>query len=138
MSKKEFIAGKEDLPSLAAEILKSYSDKKIFCLHGDLGAGKTSLIREFCKALDVQDNTGSPTFSLINEYHTIRGDKVYHLDLYRLKNKEELMDLGIEEYLYSGKLCFVEWPELMESMLPNNAVHIYIEPAADRRVYRIS
>jgi tRNA threonylcarbamoyladenosine biosynthesis protein TsaE len=95
-------------------------EPEINCLafYGEMGAGKTTIIKEICKALQVKDITSSPSFSLINEYLTIDGRNIYHFDFYRINKKEEVFDLGYEEYFYSKSLCLIEWPEKIESLLP--------------------
>ncbi len=91
-----------------------------------MGAGKTTLIKAFCKALDVEDIASSPSFAIINQYQITDGECVYHFDFYRIKNIEEVMDLGYEDYFFSGEYCFIEWPEKIEKLLPENFVYIRI------------
>ena len=114
---------------VARFILQSHADARIFAFTGDLGAGKTTLIKALCKALGVADQTSSPSFAIVNEYRAGSGDPVYHFDLYRLKAAEELEGIGFEEYLDSGHYCFIEWPELAEDHLPSEALHVRIEAA---------
>ena len=114
---------------VARFILQSHADARIFAFTGDLGAGKTTLIKALCKALGVADQTSSPSFAIVNEYRAASGDPVYHFDLYRLKAAEELEGIGFEEYLDSGHYCFIEWPELAEDHLPSEALHVRIEAA---------
>ena len=108
--------------------------KKIFCFYGELGAGKTTLIKEICKQLGVKDEGSSPTFSLINEYKTKNNTPIYHLDLYRLKNESEIFDIGYEDYLFSGNYCLIEWPEKMEHLLPSEIVKVKIEVRDSERI----
>ncbi|TDS13917.1 tRNA (adenosine(37)-N6)-threonylcarbamoyltransferase complex ATPase subunit type 1 TsaE [Sphingobacterium paludis] len=115
-----------ELRTVAEKILSSFPDDRIFLFHGEMGAGKTTLINALCKSLGVQEATSSPTFSIVNEYRFASGT-VFHFDFYRLKNEEEALDLGYEEYFYSGNYCFVEWPEKIANLLPSDAVNIYIE-----------
>lgn len=115
-----------ELPGLAEPILRLYGDPKIILLSAPMGAGKTTLIKEICKSLGSTDNFSSPTYSIVNEY-TYPNGKIYHFDLYRLKNKEELLDLGIEEYLDSGHYCIFEWPELVMDMIKTRYKKIEIE-----------
>lgn len=115
----------EDWNSVAAEILKHFPEQKIFALYGEMGVGKTTLVKSFCKALGVKEEAVSPTFSLVNEYAGTQ--KIYHFDLYRLKSPEELLDIGFEEYLADGAFCFIEWPELAEPFLPSSAVNLRLE-----------
>ena len=98
----------------------------IVTFKGDLGAGKTTLIKTLCQKLGVEDNISSPTFSIINEYKA-KNRAIYHIDLYRIETIEEAIDIGIEEYLYSGGLCLIEWPKIIESLLPEKYLHIEID-----------
>ncbi len=115
----------EQLPKIAEEVLK-FSKNKILLFYGDMGVGKTTLIKEIVKKLGVLDTVSSPTFSLVNEYHTLKNEKVYHFDFYRIDEEEEAMDMGIEEYFYSNNWCLVEWPNKVENLLPLNSVIIKI------------
>jgi tRNA threonylcarbamoyladenosine biosynthesis protein TsaE len=115
----------QQLPEIAKDVLK-FAKHKILLFYGEMGAGKTTLIKEIAKQLGVLDNVSSPTFSLVNEYHAKNGTKVYHFDFYRIDNEEEAMDMGIEEYFYSNSLCLVEWPNKVENLLPLNSVTITI------------
>lgn len=117
----------EQLPLSAELFLKKYSGFSIIAFYGEMGAGKTTFIKEICKNLQVIDQVNSPTFSIINEYHTKKGEVIYHFDFYRLKNEEELFDLGYEDYFYSGNLCLIEWPEKIEKHLPAGHLKIQIQ-----------
>lgn len=128
----------EEADKVASEILNLYQGRKVYTLNGQMGAGKTTLIKGFCRALGVSDKTSSPTFSVINEYHTDHGGKVYHFDCYRLKSPMEALDLGCEEYFYSGNYCFIEWPELLGELVPADAVRLSIELNDQVRVIRIN
>jgi tRNA threonylcarbamoyladenosine biosynthesis protein TsaE len=97
-----------------------------------MGAGKTTLIKSICKVLGVKDNVSSPTFSLVNEYHTIKGEIVYHFDFYRIKSEEEASDIGVDEYFYSDEYCFVEWPSMIPSLWPDEYVMINIEIISEK------
>lgn len=108
----------DELPALAKEILALASPRKVFIFNGNLGAGKTTLIKEFCKILQVEEETSSPTYSIVNEYLSPNG-KIYHIDLYRLNSVEETFEIGLEDYLFSENYCFIEWPELAENLLPD-------------------
>ncbi len=122
------------LSAVAAQILQQAADRRVFTLQGELGAGKTTFIQHLCRQLDVEDAVTSPTFSIVNEYRIgPSGDPVYHLDLYRLRHLEEALQIGIEEYLYSGYYCFVEWPELIETLLPEDTVRLSITPSGEYR-----
>jgi tRNA threonylcarbamoyladenosine biosynthesis protein TsaE len=126
----------EDLDDAAAEILSYAGSHRIFLFYGDMGAGKTTLIKALCHGLGSADNIASPTFSIVNEYNSPEG-KIYHFDFYRLKNQNEAMDMGFEEYLYTGNYCFIEWPEKIPDLLPQHYICIKIQPADDnaRRLY---
>lgn len=116
---------------VARLILQGHTDARVFALHGELGAGKTTLIKGFCKALGVADHTSSPSFAIVNEYWIAAGDAMYHFDLYRIRNANELRDIGFEEYLDSGAYCFIEWPELAGDQLPPGTLHLWIDVAPD-------
>ena len=115
----------KELPGVAEDILKKYKDYKIFFLYGNLGAGKTTLVQAFCKQLGIKEPVTSPTFAIIQEYKTGKG-QVYHLDLYRIKNHAELEEIGIQEYLESGSYCFIEWPQLLEDFIEQPLVKVEI------------
>lgn len=117
--------GVEDMSSIAKELLDLFHDERVFFLKGNLGAGKTTLIQCLCEHLGVREPVVSPSFALVNIYDSA-ADEIYHLDLYRLKNQPEAIDLGIEDYLYSGKYCFIEWPELIESIYSSPFIEIQI------------
>lgn len=116
----------EELPSIASKILAAFPDYRIFCFEGDLGAGKTTLIKALCAHLTVTDNVSSPSYGIIHEYRTTEEASVYHFDFYRLKNVEEAYDLGCEEYFYSGNYCFIEWPEKILNLLQEQYVWVSI------------
>ena len=115
-----------DLPKVAQHIVSAFPDERIFLFYGEMGAGKTTLVNALCTALGVQEQTSSPTFSIVNEYSSTQGT-LYHFDFYRLKNEMEAYDMGYEEYFYSGNYCFVEWPEKIASLLPPSYVSVTIE-----------
>jgi len=114
------------LPSIAKKVLKSSPDSRIMAFYGKMGVGKTTLIKAICKQLNVVDNVGSPTFSIINQYITKNNDVLYHFDFYRIKKQEEAFDIGYEDYFYSGNYCFLEWPEKIEDLLPDDCIRIYL------------
>ena len=125
------------LDSVARELL-SLSDNRIFAIYGDLGAGKTTLVKHFCKYLNVLDTVSSPTFSIVNEYENIKQNKIFHFDLYRLESLEELEAIGISTYLNSGNYCFIEWPELASTFFPEHHSIIEIKLSKQKReVYLI-
>lgn len=105
--------------SQAAQKVIAQNPNKVILFHGEMGAGKTTFIKALSKALGVSEATSSPTFSLVNEYETANGDLVYHFDVYRLKDESEAYDMGIDEYLYSGEWCFIEWAEKIPSLIPS-------------------
>ena len=115
------------LPEVARKLLEEFPEERFFAFFGKMGVGKTTLIKEFCAALGVEDNVCSPTFAIVNEYVSGEGEPVYHFDFYRLKSLAEAYDLGYEEYFYSGYYCFTEWTEKVEELLPENYVRVEIE-----------
>ena len=135
--KKYSLSSIESLPSVAKSFLTDFSSSRIFAFHGELGAGKTTFIKALSEQLGVKENMSSPSFSLVNEYHDSKGNPVYHFDLYRLKSPEEAFDIGMEEYLYSGNYCFVEWPERAEGILPAETVHVRIVASAEGRIVSV-
>ncbi len=120
-----------DIPRVAEELLALIDLHGVVAFYGEMGAGKTTLIREMCTQLGVTDNVTSPTFALVNEYHTGDGEPIFHFDFYRITRIEELFDLGYEEYFASGCLCLVEWPEKMEGLLPEGTTEIHITVGED-------
>ncbi|URC11499.1 tRNA (adenosine(37)-N6)-threonylcarbamoyltransferase complex ATPase subunit type 1 TsaE [Flavobacterium sp. B183] len=120
----------DQIKEVAEQILAS-NPKKIILFNGEMGVGKTTLIKQLCKNLGVQDATSSPTFSLVNEYYTSDNQIVYHFDFYRLNKETEALDMGVDDYLYSGNWCFIEWSEKIASLLPEETSTITIELLAD-------
>ncbi|WBX74558.1 tRNA (adenosine(37)-N6)-threonylcarbamoyltransferase complex ATPase subunit type 1 TsaE [Tenacibaculum pacificus] len=114
-----------ELPQIAEEIIKNVQHK-VLLFNGEMGVGKTTLIKEICKKLGIEDVAHSPTFSLVNEYQTKNNDIVYHFDFYRIEDEEEAYDMGIEEYFYSNNWCLIEWSENVKNLLPLDAVAINI------------
>lgn len=115
-----------DLPEVARRIIEECGEERVFALRGDLGAGKTTLIKALCKELGVEEEVTSPSFAIINEYVAGGIELVYHFDFYRIKKPEEVLDIGYEEYLYSGYYCFLEWADKIEELLPDRYVYISI------------
>jgi tRNA threonylcarbamoyladenosine biosynthesis protein TsaE len=110
----------------AKEFIRHNSGRKIFAFFGSMGAGKTTIIKAICEVLGTKDIVTSPTFTIVNEYRTSSGESIYHIDFYRIKKIEEVFDFGLEEYFDSGSFCFMEWPELIESLLPPETVAVRI------------
>ena len=128
------IKNENELDEIAQQLLKKYN-LKIFLFYGEMGVGKTRFIKSLCKGLDVLDVVSSPTFSIVNQYLNKNNDFIYHFDFYRTNNKEEIFDIGYEEYIYSSSYCFIEWPEKIESLLPNNYIKIeMILDGNDRKI----
>ena len=115
---KSIIYSIENIQDVAKKILSLNVKSKIYVLYGNMGAGKTTLIKSMVKELGIYGIANSPTFSIINEYYN--GDKIYHFDFYRIKDKNELLDIGIEEYISGNNICFIEWPDLVIELLPKN------------------
>lgn len=123
-----------DLSSIretAKEFVSQMGDHKVFLFYGSMGAGKTTFIRAICEELGVEDVINSPTFAIVNEYTDKKGDPIYHFDFYRINKVEEAYDFGYEDYFYSGNVCFVEWPEMIEELLPPDAVRVSIQEMPD-------
>lgn len=116
----------EEIQDAALKLLSAAGSHKVIALHGDMGAGKTTLIHALCEAMGVKDVVTSPTFSIINQYKTVNGETVYHMDLYRIKDENEATNAGVEDCLYSGDICLVEWPEKAPGIFPEDTLHIYI------------
>jgi len=114
-----------------AEKILAQNPKKIILFNGEMGVGKTTLIKQLCKNIGVEDATSSPTFSLVNEYYTSNNQIVYHFDFYRLNKETEALDMGVDDYLYSGNWCFIEWSEKIASLIPEEHSVITIELLAD-------
>ncbi|MCF8363208.1 MAG: tRNA (adenosine(37)-N6)-threonylcarbamoyltransferase complex ATPase subunit type 1 TsaE [Prolixibacteraceae bacterium] len=121
------------LPSAAGSFIKKMNGRSVFAFYGEMGAGKTTFIKEVCQQLGVNENITSPSFALVNEYISSSGESIYHFDCYRLKGPEEAIDIGAEEYFYSGNLCFIEWPERIEDLLPPETVEVHITVDNNKR-----
>ncbi len=123
----------KNIRSAAREFLHEMGDDKVFAFYGSMGAGKTTFIKALCEEMGVTETVTSPTFAIINEYKDREGKTIYHFDFYRIRNLQEAFDFGYEDYFYSGNLCFIEWPELVESVLPENTVKIAIREVENGR-----
>lgn len=128
----------KELDAIAVSVLKNLNGKKIITLQGELGAGKTTLIKAFCRQLQVVDQPASPTFAMLYEYITAGGDPVYHFDCYRLRTETEAFDLGYEQYFFSGNYCFIEWPEKISNLIPADAARIEMEVNGQQRILKFT
>ena len=118
----------DNIREAARQFVNSMGEASVFAFYGSMGAGKTTFIKAVCEELGVEDVITSPTFAIVNEYRAEEtGELIYHFDFYRIKKLEEVYDMGYEDYFYSGALCFIEWPELIEELLPADAVRVRIE-----------
>ena len=118
--------------NVAKQFIDNIGTGKVFAFYGKMGSGKTTFIKAICEELGVTDVITSPTFAIVNEYHSEQTSKpIFHFDFYRIKKLEEVYDMGYEDYFYSGSLCFLEWPELIEEILPADVVKVKIEGQAD-------
>ncbi|MBR5936273.1 MAG: tRNA (adenosine(37)-N6)-threonylcarbamoyltransferase complex ATPase subunit type 1 TsaE [Bacteroidaceae bacterium] len=126
------ISSLDTIQESAKEFVRQMGDDTVFAFYGKMGAGKTTFIKALCKELGVEDEVNSPTFAIINEYRSATtAELIYHFDFYRIKKLEEVYDLGYEDYFYSGALCFIEWPELVEELLPLDAKKVTITENSD-------
>lgn len=124
------ISNLDNIRESAREFINNIGSHKVFAFYGKMGAGKTTFIKAICEELGVDDVITSPTFAIINEYSG-KNETIYHFDFYRIKKLEEVYDMGYEDYFYSGALCFIEWPELIEEVLPEDAVKVQITEKED-------
>ncbi len=120
-----------ELESAAKELIETFPEQRVFAFYGKMGAGKTTFIQSICRTLGTEDNVTSPTFALINEYIDAGLNSIFHFDFYRIKGIEEAFDLGYEDYVYSGNYCLIEWPEMIEQLLPESMVEVKIEVQND-------
>ena len=130
------VYSEKDLIKVVRAIKKKYN-QKIFTISGELGVGKTTFIKYFCLELGVNDIVNSPTFSIVNEYLTNSDENIFHFDFYRLESEKDAIDIGCEMYFDSGNYCFIEWPELIKKLLPQNCINISINYVDDYRLVRI-
>lgn len=132
---KEWTFDLADIDNVAAQFWQAFDSRLVFAFHGQMGAGKTTFIHALCKAKAVSSTVGSPTFSIINEYSYPNGI-IEHIDLYRLKDAREAVGAGVEDILYSGNICLVEWPERMPDLFPENTVNVFLE-SIDQQIRRL-
>ncbi|HYW94057.1 MAG TPA: tRNA (adenosine(37)-N6)-threonylcarbamoyltransferase complex ATPase subunit type 1 TsaE [Bacteroidales bacterium] len=125
------IPAEKDILQAARTFTQAMDNHRVFALYGEMGAGKTTLVKAICQVLEVDDTVSSPTFALVYEYTSPVAGLIYHFDLYRIRSIEELYDLGYEDYFFGGNLCFIEWPEKAENLLPGDVVNVYIEVNPD-------
>lgn len=126
------ITSLDNIREAAKQFIAAMEDNTVFAFYGKMGAGKTTFIKSICEELGVTDVINSPTFAIVNEYRSDEtGELIYHFDFYRIKKLDEVYDMGYEDYFYSGALCFIEWPELVEEVLPGDAVKVTIEEVED-------
>ncbi len=125
------ISNLDEINGVAAKFLDFVGDKTIFALYGPMGVGKTTFVKAIAATVGVVDDVSSPTFAIVNEYLTKKGESVYHFDFYRVKSISEALDFGYEEYFYSGNRCFIEWPEKIEELLPESVVNCYFSENTD-------
>jgi tRNA threonylcarbamoyladenosine biosynthesis protein TsaE len=133
------IKDKKHLHSAAREFIRLFGKNRIFAFYGGMGSGKTTIIKAICEELGAIDIISSPTFTLVNEYKTEGGETIYHIDFYRIKKQEEVYDFGVEEYLTGDSWCFMEWPELVEEILPPETIKARITvDDTEQRILSIS
>ena len=137
MSKIFYAKKVQVLNEIAKAIVEVFENEKKIVFFGEMGVGKTTLIKSICKVLNVQDVVTSPTFSVVNEYQNKDENSLYHFDFYRIKNQEELFDLGLEEYIYSDNYCFIEWPEKAEGLLSDNFVQVQMTKNKECRIIKV-
>ena len=124
------ITSLECIRAVARQFMEAVGSRRVIAFYGQMGAGKTTFIKALCQELGVEEVITSPTFAIVNEYGTAN-DVIYHFDFYRIKRIEEVYDMGYEDYFFSGRLCLIEWPELIEELLPDDALRVHIEVQAD-------
>ena len=122
-----------EINDIAQQWIAAINNYHLIAFYGEMGMGKTTLIKAVCQQMQVEDNIQSPTFSIVNEYHSVNGEIIYHFDFYRMKNEEEALDFGVEEYFYSGNYCFMEWAEKIPNLLPENTVKVEISRQEDEK-----
>lgn len=128
---KKTIYSEEELPLIAETLLQEFPDDRVFCFYGEMGAGKTTFIKVVCQQLGAADTTSSPTFAIINEYLTQDDESIYHFDFYRIEKLADAYEIGVEDYLYSGNYCFLEWPENIPELIQPEFVKVKITVGSD-------
>lgn len=121
----------DEIDNAAKKFVDEMGNNRVFAFYGKMGAGKTTFIKAVCENLGVEDVINSPTFAIVNEYVDGNGEPIYHFDFYRIKKEQEVLDIGYEDYVYSGNVCFMEWPELIENLLPEEIVKVTIQEEED-------
>lgn len=121
----------DEIDSAAKKFVDEMGNNRVFAFYGKMGAGKTTFIKAVCENLGVEDVINSPTFAIVNEYVDGNDEPIYHFDFYRIKKEQEVLDIGYEDYVYSGNICFMEWPELIEGLLPADVVKVTIQEEED-------
>ena len=121
----------DEIQQAADDFVAAMGDNTVFALYGPMGVGKTTFTKAVCERLGVKDNITSPTFAIVNEYRSTTDELIYHFDFYRIKKLEEVYDMGYEDYFYSGAICFIEWPALIEELLPLDAVKVTLSENSD-------
>ena len=134
MQSRIVINNLSELPIAAKQLLQTFPDKRIFAFTAQMGVGKTTFIKAICEELGVTDTISSPTFSIVNEYLSNKGIKIYHFDFYRIKSIEEVYDMGYEDYFYSNAYCFIEWSEKIQNLLPGGFVSIEMKKEEEKRI----
>ena len=135
MKRSFTIQSLDELGTVAEALIEMMSEASVFAFFGSMGAGKTTFIKTLCKKLGVENVVNSPTFAIVNEYENPKGEPIFHFDFYRLEKAQEAIDIGYQEYVESGYLCLMEWPEKIENLLPENCVYVYIQ-AEDNTGFR--
>ena len=134
----KIIATENELEKVSSILVDLATEYPVVAFRGDLGAGKTTLIKNMCNLLGLKEAVNSPTFSIVNEYKLVENKSVFHFDFYRLESEEEAYDIGVEDYFYEGNLCLIEWPSKIESLLPEKRIEVYIEIANEGREFTIN